>query len=117
VIDFDGQSAGKCEQLLAGERVKHRRGCRAYLLLKCCEPLAEYIDAGVLLLERLNLALLGRKLPVFRLQPLSKSRVSLACVCNWYKADECQVQMASTPVPASVFIAQLGSGNRSRDNN
>jgi hypothetical protein len=32
------------------------------LLLKCREPLAKSIDAGVLLLERLNLALLRRNL-------------------------------------------------------
>jgi hypothetical protein len=44
--------------------VKPLRGCRAYLLLKCREPFAEGIDAGVLLLERINLALLRRKLPV-----------------------------------------------------
>jgi hypothetical protein len=43
----------------AGERAKPLRCCYACLLLKCGEPLAQSsIDAGVLLLERINLALL-----------------------------------------------------------
>jgi len=41
-----------------------------YLLLKCGEPLAERIDAGVLLLEGINLALLRGQLLVLRLQSL-----------------------------------------------
>ena len=38
--------------------MKSLRGCCANLLLKCGEPLAERIDAGVLLPERINLTLL-----------------------------------------------------------
>ena len=55
------------------------RGCYADVLLKCREPLTERIDAGVLLLECVNLALLrGKllllcgKLLVLRLRPLSE---------------------------------------------
>ena len=69
-IDLTGQPAGECQRLFTGERAKSLRGCRVYLLLKRRELLAERIDAGVLLLERVNLALLHGKLPILRLQPL-----------------------------------------------
>ena len=46
--------------------------CRLGLTLKRGESLAERIDTGVLLLERINLALLRGKLPVLRLQPPSE---------------------------------------------
>src|SRR6516165_9911973 len=72
-IDLTGQPAGECQRLFTGERAKSLRGCRVYLLLKRRELLAERIDAGVLLLERVNLALLRGKLAVLRLQPLSES--------------------------------------------
>jgi len=43
---FDGQPTGECERLFAGKRGKVLRGCRANLLLKRREPLAESIDAA-----------------------------------------------------------------------
>ena len=52
----------------ARERAKSLRGCRAGLLLKCGEPLAERIDIGVLLLDRIDLALLRSQLRVLRLE-------------------------------------------------
>ena len=43
-----------------------------YLLLKRGKPLAERIEADVLLLESFNLALLSSKLPILGRQPLSE---------------------------------------------
>ena len=70
VIGGMGQPADECERLFSGERAKSLRGRNAYLLLKCREPLAERIETSVLLLERIDLALLRGKLLVLRLQPL-----------------------------------------------
>ena len=71
-IDLTGQPTGECERLLAGEGMKPLRVRRTGLLLKCRELLAKRIDVGVLLLERVNLALLRGKLAVLHLQPLCK---------------------------------------------
>jgi len=59
---FDGQPTGECERLFAGKRGKVLRGCRANPLLKRREPLAESIDAGVLLLN-LRVGILQRSSP------------------------------------------------------
>jgi hypothetical protein len=67
-----GQPASEYERLFAGEQAKALRVRRMGLLFKRGEPLAERIDAGVLLLERVELALLRSELLVLGLQPLSE---------------------------------------------
>ena len=51
---------------------------RPRLPLKCREPLAENIDAGVLLLKRIDLSLLRRMLLRLRFVDLRHFRVQLA---------------------------------------
>jgi hypothetical protein len=53
--------------LLSSERAKPVRIDRADLPFKRRKPLAERIDASILLLERINLALLRCQLPIFGL--------------------------------------------------
>ena len=62
-----GQPASEYERLFAGEQAKALRVRRMGLLFKRGEPLAERIDADVLLLKRIDLALLRGYLLVLRL--------------------------------------------------
>ena len=57
-IDLTGQPAGECKRLFTGQRAKALQVSRMGLPFKRGEPLAERIDAGVLLLERIDLVLL-----------------------------------------------------------